>query len=162
MPDNFTVCDIGIVYGNLTIVDLFKKNNRTYANCQCSCGKKHISRMDALKSGATKSCGCKKKTHGYKHGLRKTKVYEAWDGMIQRCTNQKAHNYKYYGGRGITVCYEWKTFINFYTDMGDCLQGLSLERINVNGNYEPSNCTWIPKADQLKNTRRCLCNKKEI
>ena len=117
--------------------------------------------MDGIKSGAVKSCGCKKKTHGYKHGLRKTKAYFAWGSMIQRCYNSKNKNYKHYGGRGISVCQEWKTFINFYKDVGDCQVGMSLERINVNGNYEPNNCTWIPIKDQLKNTRRCLCNRGE-
>lgn len=79
-----------------------------------------------------------------------------WRGMIARCTNPNVWNYKYYGGRGIKVCGRWMKFENFIADLGAPLPGLSLERIDVNGNYEPSNCKWIPKNLQSRNTRRTL------
>jgi hypothetical protein len=73
--------------------------------------------------------------------------------MIQRCNNPKATNYKYYGGRGITVCDRWHSFINFLADMGERPAGMTLDRIDVNGKYEPSNCRWTTSSEQQQNKR---------
>ena len=90
-----------------------------------------------------------------KHGMHSTKIYKSWQGMWQRCGNPKDRGYYRYGGRGISVSPRWKTFEGFYADMGPTYQeGLTIERKDVNGSYEPSNCCWIPKRDQPKN-REC-------
>lgn len=90
----------------------------------------------------------------YKHGLSKTRFYGIWNDMIMRCYNPKKKRYNCYGGRGISVCDRWKIFMNFKEDMMPLYKkGLSLERNNVNGNYEPSNCCWIPLKDQCRNKR---------
>ncbi|MBV7505644.1 hypothetical protein KW850_10290 [Bacillus sp. sid0103] len=92
----------------------------------------------------------------FKHGLSKTRIHGLWRKVIDRCTNPNASNYHNYGGRGISICHEWRTdFMNFYSwaiDNG-YQEGLSLERIDVNGNYEPSNCKWIELREQCRNKR---------
>lgn len=88
-----------------------------------------------------------------KHGMSKTSIYRCWQQVIQRCENPKSPDYKNYGGRGITVCERWHTFENFYEDMGDKPKGLTLERINNDGNYEPGNCEWATWKKQQNNRR---------
>lgn len=88
------------------------------------------------------------------HGKRNTKIYRAWTAMKARCDLPSVESYPSYGGRGITYCKRWGKFQNFLADMGEPESGLSLDRIDVNGNYEPSNCRWIPMAEQCHNTQR--------
>lgn len=88
------------------------------------------------------------------HGMRNTKEYRTWQDMLNRCRNPSVQSYIRYGARGIITCERWNNFINFYEDMGDKPDGYSLDRIDSNGNYEPSNCRWIPLAEQQKNTSR--------
>lgn len=88
------------------------------------------------------------------HGMHKTTEYTIWVSMVQRCTNPKDDNYPYYGGRGIKVCDRWRnSFNSFYEDMGDRPSNLTLDRINTNGDYEPSNCRWASRSTQSLNTR---------
>lgn len=88
----------------------------------------------------------------YKHGMTKTREHKSWRSMIDRCYNQNAHYYNRYGGRGIIVCKSWKkSFINFYNDMGKRPLKTSLDRINNDGNYEPSNCRWANQTQQNQN-----------
>lgn len=87
----------------------------------------------------------------YRHGMEGTRTYQAWSSMKQRCLNQNAPRYPLYGGRGIKICDRWMSFEDFYADMGECQPGFSIERLNVNGNYEPSNCKWIPTHEQQRN-----------
>lgn len=129
--------------------------------CRCDCGNEIIVSSSSLVSGNTKSCGCvgiiKLKQMATKHGQYNTKLYKVWSSMKHRCLNSKDKYYYNYGGRGIKVCAEWLTFENFFKwAMGNGYRsGLTLERSNNNGNYEPQNCIWIPKAEQSGNTRRC-------
>ncbi len=91
-----------------------------------------------------------------KHGMTRTKVYCAWVGMKMRCYDKNSTNFKYWGGRGITVCKRWiNSFENFYKDMGDPpTKTHSVDRINNNGNYTPKNCRWATKKEQVKNRRK--------
>src|SRR5213082_3577695 len=87
------------------------------------------------------------------HGMTGTKTYNAWNGMLSRCTNSRNLRWKDYGGRGIKVCKRWRKFRNFLADMGEAPKGLSLERKNNDGDYKPSNCKWATPKEQMNNTR---------
>lgn len=119
----------------------------------CECGHMQTMRLFYLTAGYTNGCrGCAKA----KHRLSRTPEYHAWNAMIHRCTNEKYNNYKYYGGRGIKVCKKWNnSFENFLADMGKRPSSKhSLDRINNDGNYEPSNCRWATKKQQMSNQQR--------
>lgn len=113
--------------------------------CECECGGMVRVSAGNLRRGQY-SCGCVQ-MGARTHGMSNSRTYSIWAGMKKRC-NEK---HMYYGGRGISVCNRWMTFDNFIHDMGECPKGYSIERVDVNGNYEPSNCTWIPRDEQAKN-----------
>lgn len=119
--------------------------------CQCECGTERTIIGDTLKKGLSKSCGCSGKDWCRTHGLSKTPEYTTWAAMIQRCENSKNKWFDRYGGRGITVCEKWRVFENFFADMGARPEGGTLDRINNNGNYEPSNCRWTTMEEQIRN-----------
>lgn len=96
------------------------------------------------------------------HGLSATLAYNSWKLMIYRCTSPKAPNYSYYGGQGVTVCDRWKSFENFLEDMGDRPAGMSLDRIDSNGNYEPGNCRWATKSEQSRNSRNTKLTQEDV
>ena len=125
---------------------------------QCDCGNLHLTRLDSVKQGRTKSCGCfsseKSRERLTKHGLSCTKEYECWTAMKQRCLNSNHPAFKWYGKRGIRICKRWLVFENFILDMGKCPKGLTLERKDNNEGYNPFNCEWATWFRQRRNTRR--------
>lgn len=132
--------------------------------CICDCKVKKNINSANLRNGTTNSCGCLRRIKCSKnfktHGMTSSATYQTWSCMRTRCKNPKATNYLSYGGRGIDVCKRWDSFENFFQDMGEKPAGMTLDRINVNGNYEPKNCRWATKQEQATNKRKCkLINK---
>jgi hypothetical protein len=117
---------------------------------QCDCGQRKVMSTGNVKRA--RSCGCTRK-HGHSTRTKGNPTYKTWAGMLSRCRNPNASSYSYYGGRGISVCERWAQYEAFLGDMGEKLPGMSLDRINPNGNYEPGNCRWVPAADQQRNKR---------
>lgn len=140
-------------YGILTVVSMAGHQGDAITwNCLCDCGKTSVVQGKNLQSGATRSCGCQH----VKHQKTGTRLYRIWNGMKSRCSNSTHPGYSHYGGRGITVCDEWKNsskaffewaLANGYEDH------LTIDRIDVNGNYEPSNCRWVTQRVQCSNKR---------
>ena len=127
----------------------------------CFCGRKFITRISGLKNGRITSCGCKRKDGLIKritrHNMSNTPEYMAWEGMKARCLNSNNIFYSNYGGRGIKVCERWMNFKEFFKDMGyKPNKSYSIERIDVNGNYEPSNCKWATRSEQDRNKRNTV------
>lgn len=145
---------IGEKYGRLTVLDNTQGCYKIL--CKCDCGVIKTYQSGNLKSGATRSCGCLKNLgNNLKHGDRHTRLYKIWKAMRERCNTKSCSAYKNYGARGIKVCSEWNDYLTFkewalssgYTDE------LTIDRINVNDNYEPSNCRWATYKNQANNTR---------
>ena len=135
-----------------------KENTRRWL-CRCDCGLTTEVATRSLRSGHIRSCGClltkARASFGDRmrtHGSSDSREHHSWSGMKGRCNNPQNPNYKSYGGRGIKVCQRWEaSFSDFLADMGICPNGMSLDRIDVHGDYEPSNCRWATSAEQAAN-----------
>lgn len=152
---------IGKRQGQIVVLSHFKKgkNNANYFRCQCDCGRISEIRVNHFIHDNQTTCGRFHKK--YENSIVGTKIYNTWNRMIDRCYNPKNHKYYRYGKRGISVCNDWlNNYDNFYTW---CInngykEGLSLDRINNDGNYEPSNCRWTTRTQQQRN----MCRNKMI
>lgn len=138
----------GRTVGKLTVImrkgDLWE--------CRCSCGSVKLVSSKNLLRAHTKSCGCLVRESNGSHLMSGTPTYNAWRAMIDRCSRPSHKQYARYGGRGITVAHEWQRFDGFLANMGVCPDGLSLDRIDNDGNYEPGNCRWATNFVQSNNT----------
>lgn len=163
---------LGKSFGRLKVVSykgLDESNKRALWKCECDCGNEVVVRKDSLKRGATKSCGCLNKeiqnSFAEKvttHNLSRHRIYRIWVHMRGRCFDKNNKAFKNYGGRGITVCDRWLDFKNFAEDMLPSYEvhakkfgekNTTIDRMNVNGHYDPSNCRWSTYKKQANNTR---------
>lgn len=144
---------VGLKFGRLTVTELDNntRGNGAYWICQCDCGNTISVRGHELRSGHTKSCGCLR----YKTGHFPKKLYASWVSMKARCNQKSASNWHLYGGRGIKVCDEWNDYIPFrdWALRNGWRDGLTIDRIDIDGNYEPSNCRWVDVITQNRNKR---------
>lgn len=164
-----------------TVMDVNRIGKYYYATCQCNCGNSKQVRQDSLLNGDSRSCGyLQKEEAGSRlrtHGGSDHKLFQRWFDMNRRCYSKRRKDYKHYGGRGITVCEDWyydnpHGFNNFLNDMQDSYaEGLELDRIDNDGNYEPSNCKWSTRSEQVINRRfledsigipKFLCDGEEV
>lgn len=149
----------GRVFGNWTALHAVEhvKGRAIKWMCQCVCGLRKEVSKSALLCGNSKSCGCsmptKYGTVSRRHGMYRTRTYNSWERMKQRCLDPNCEKYPTYGGRGISVCERWLDFLLFFQDMGEVPEGHTLERKDVNGNYEPGNCIWADTDTQANNKR---------
>lgn len=159
----------GARFGRLTVIRRAPDTTGRKVNwlCRCECGKEKPVRASSLVNGRATSCGCLQREVAAKsfttHGGTYTPEYQAWASMIQRCTNENCSNWHNYGGRGIAVCAAWlNSFEAFLAHIGKRPSGQhSLDRIDVNGNYEPGNVRWATLAEQRRNIRRGLRRKRK-
>lgn len=158
-------------FGRLTVIrfDAIRRGRRYHWWCRCECGAEKSVNRQYLVNGKTLSCGCLRDERALatmmanpsaferarlEHGMTNSPTHRSWSSMIQRCTNPMRSNYKFYGGRGISICERWMVFANFIEDMGVRPDGMTLDRYPDNdGNYEPGNVRWATPLSQSNNRR---------
>lgn len=150
-------------YGLLVAIERLEGVANSRWRFRCDCGNETTAILTNVRSGQIKSCGCagsrttigaRSLKHGHSVGFHKSRTAAAWRNAKTRCFNTSHEKYPAYGGRGVTMCPEWTNdFSAFLRDMGECPDGLTLERKDVNGNYEPDNCLWATRTVQDNNKR---------
>lgn len=142
---------VGQRFGKLVVVEYAGRNERRESlwRCDCDCGNESIVRGDVLRRGTTESCGC---GMGLKHGYHKKPWYSSYKAMMERCYLPSSGNYQRYGGKGVTVCEEWHDINKFaeWVETSGYAPGLTIDRIDPLGNYEPSNCQWLTRSENSK------------
>lgn len=144
---------IGKQFGKLTLIAEAGKNKQyqRMVECLCECGNTKVVNIYNLRRGGTTSCGCKR---GETHGRSYDNTYFVWQAMKARCSNPNNKQWDDYGGRGITVCPEWKnSFSTFASDMGDCPNGYFIDRVDNDKGYSPKNCKWVTAIESNSNKR---------
>lgn len=156
-PENLT----GKTFNSLTAMNReANKGRATIWRWRCACGNESLAAADKVKSGHTQSCGClwrkkcRKHGHGHDQNGKQTRTYKAWVNMRSRVAGVTEHYRRYYAG--ISVCERWEKFENFLSDMGECPEGLSLDRRDGNRGYDPDNCRWATSKEQTVNSRRTI------
>jgi len=142
-------------FGRLVVLEQAGRtvSKKVLWKCKCDCGNETQTDSGSLVTGNTESCGCILKEAITKHGGWKKSSYNTWRAMIRRCNNPKDKDYPKYGGKGVSVCPEWLDYATFAKDMGEPQGDETLDRIDVYGNYEPSNCRWAGLTQQARNVR---------
>lgn len=148
-------------YGRLVVIERAgSRRKRALWKCRCDCGNFALVTGDDLRTGGTRSCGClgaeRRVEANVKHGYCGTRIYRIWKGMLARCRNKGSTDFKWYGAKGVSVCEEWLSFENFknWAFSNGYTESLTLDRVNVYGNYEPSNCRWATVSEQNANRRK--------
>lgn len=165
MPSKLPLLEPGTRFNRWTVLKFSHRTIKSvpYYQCVCQCGNVGVVTRTQLVSGKSKSCSCLQKEvvtkRNFKHGESndKTKEYTTWRGMMSRCYRKNDTRWLSYGGRGIRVCEQWHRYENFLVDMGRKPSAKhSIDRIDVNGNYEPSNCRWATDNEQRMNKRNSI------
>jgi hypothetical protein len=143
-------------FGRLAAIEAISDHGVRKWLCRCDCGVVVAKTASMLRSGGVKSCGCLRPLPSIDspiYGMARSGTYLSFKAMHRRCTDRSHGSWESHGGRGITVCERWATFENFYADMGERPEGLTLDRIDNDGNYEPGNCRWATWSEQRRNQR---------